>query len=87
MRRPAQASRYSIVDSYDNHARIPEHFAAVDAALIGLRGGHWSVDFRAVPYDVAAAVAWSRAHSPFGEAEAQLLQTGEMTARSGSPKP
>ncbi|MGB3698104.1 MAG: diaminopimelate dehydrogenase [Gordonia sp. (in: high G+C Gram-positive bacteria)] len=29
---PAQASRYSIVDSYDNHARIPEHFAAVDAA-------------------------------------------------------
>ncbi|MGB3604719.1 diaminopimelate dehydrogenase [Gordonia sp. (in: high G+C Gram-positive bacteria)] len=29
---PAQAARYSIVDSYDNHARIPEHFAAVDAA-------------------------------------------------------
>ncbi|GAA3966136.1 diaminopimelate dehydrogenase [Gordonia caeni] len=29
---PAQAARYSIVDSYDNHARIPDHFAAVDAA-------------------------------------------------------
>lgn len=29
---PALAARCSIVDSYDNHARIPEHFAAVDAA-------------------------------------------------------
>lgn len=29
---PALAARYSIVDSYDNHARIPDHFAAVDAA-------------------------------------------------------
>ena len=54
--------------------------------LLERRGGHWSVDFRAVPYDVAAAVAWSRAHSPFGEAEAQLLETGEMTARSGGTK-
>jgi diadenosine tetraphosphatase ApaH/serine/threonine PP2A family protein phosphatase len=46
------------------------------------RGGRWTVDFRTVPYDVQAAVAWSRAHSPFGEAEAQLLESGEMTARS-----
>lgn len=29
---PALAAKYSIVDSYDNHARIPDHFAAVDAA-------------------------------------------------------
>ncbi|MGO1630407.1 MAG: diaminopimelate dehydrogenase, partial [Microbacterium sp.] len=29
---PELAARYSIVDSYDNHARIPEHFDAVDAA-------------------------------------------------------
>lgn len=29
---PALAARYSIVDSYDNHAHIPEHFAAVDSA-------------------------------------------------------
>ena len=29
---PTQAARYNIVDSYDNHAHIPEHFAAVDAA-------------------------------------------------------
>ncbi|GAC56637.1 meso-diaminopimelate dehydrogenase [Gordonia hirsuta DSM 44140 = NBRC 16056] len=29
---PALAARFSIVDSYDNHAHIPEHFAAVDAA-------------------------------------------------------
>ena len=29
---PALAARYSVVDSYDNHAHIPEHFAAVDAA-------------------------------------------------------
>ncbi len=29
---PELAARYSLVDSYDNHAHIPEHFAAVDAA-------------------------------------------------------
>ncbi|GAA4758380.1 diaminopimelate dehydrogenase [Gordonia alkaliphila] len=29
---PALAAKYCIVDSYDNHAKIPEHFAAVDAA-------------------------------------------------------
>jgi len=29
---PALASRFTVVDSYDTHARIPEHFAAVDAA-------------------------------------------------------
>lgn len=27
---PALASRFNIVDSFDTHARIPEHFAAVD---------------------------------------------------------
>ena len=29
---PELAARYSVVDSYDNHAHIPEHFTAVDAA-------------------------------------------------------
>lgn len=29
---PELARRFSIVDSFDNHAHIPEHFAAVDAA-------------------------------------------------------
>lgn len=29
---PALAATFSIVDSFDTHARIPEHFAAVDAA-------------------------------------------------------
>lgn len=29
---PELAARYSLVDSYDNHAHIPEHFEAVDAA-------------------------------------------------------
>jgi diaminopimelate dehydrogenase len=29
---PELAQRFSIVDSYDNHAHIPEHFEAVDAA-------------------------------------------------------
>ena len=29
---PTLAERYSIVDSYDNHAKIPEHFERVDAA-------------------------------------------------------
>jgi len=29
---PSLASAFSVVDSFDTHARIPEHFAAVDAA-------------------------------------------------------
>jgi len=29
---PALAARFNLVDSFDTHARIPEHFAAVDAA-------------------------------------------------------
>src|SRR5690606_21011812 len=29
---PSLASDFSVVDSFDTHARIPEHFAAVDAA-------------------------------------------------------
>ena len=29
---PALAAHYNVVDSYDNHAQIPTHFAAVDAA-------------------------------------------------------
>ena len=29
---PALASMFNVVDSFDTHARIPEHFAAVDAA-------------------------------------------------------
>ena len=29
---PALAGKFNIVDSFDTHARIPEHFAAVDAA-------------------------------------------------------
>lgn len=49
--------------------------------LLERRGRHWSVDFRAVPYDIAGAVAWARAHSPFGDFEAQLLESGEMTGR------
>jgi diaminopimelate dehydrogenase len=38
---PALAAGFNIVDSFDTHARIPEHFAAVDAAARG--GGHTAV--------------------------------------------
>ena len=31
---PALASKFNIVDSFDTHARIPEHFAAVDASAM-----------------------------------------------------
>lgn len=31
---PALAARYSLVDSYDNHAKIPEHFDRVDAEAL-----------------------------------------------------
>ncbi|MBQ3071880.1 MAG: diaminopimelate dehydrogenase, partial [Oscillospiraceae bacterium] len=29
---PSLAERFNVVDSFDTHARIPEHFAAVDTA-------------------------------------------------------
>lgn len=38
---PALAERFNVVDSFDTHARIPEHFAAVDAAA--RRGGRTAV--------------------------------------------
>lgn len=49
--------------------------------LLERRGGRWTADFRTVPYDTAAAVAWARTHSPFAEAQARLLTTGIMDAR------
>ena len=51
--------------------------------LLERRAGRWTADFRSVPYDIAAAVAWAKAHSPFGDYEAELLSSGEMTGRSG----
>ena len=35
---PALAKHFNVIDSFDTHARIPEHFAAVDAAAQA--GGH-----------------------------------------------
>ena len=52
--------------------------------LLERRGGHWSAEFRTVPYDVAAAVTWSRRHSPFGAFETELLESGTMRARGTS---
>lgn len=49
--------------------------------LLERRAGRWTVDFRTVPYDVEAAVAWATAHSPFGEYEADLLRSGRITTR------
>lgn len=49
--------------------------------LLERRQGRWTVDFRAVPYDIEAAVAWASAHSPFGDFEGHLLRSGEMTGR------
>ena len=34
---PALAARFNVIDSFDTHARVPEHFAAVDKAA---RTGH-----------------------------------------------
>ena len=51
--------------------------------LLERRAGRWTADFRSVPYDVSAAVAWAQAHSPFGDYEAELLPSGEMTGRAG----
>ncbi|MDV6375417.1 metallophosphoesterase family protein [Deinococcus arenicola] len=51
--------------------------------LLEERGGNWAADFRAVPFDIEAAVRWSQAHSPFGEFEAQLMRSGMMVGRGG----
>ena len=51
--------------------------------LLEERGGRWTADFRAVAYDIEAAVRWSGAHSPFGEFEAMLIRSGEMVGRGG----
>lgn len=54
--------------------------------LLERRGPHWNVEFRAVPYDVAGAIAWARANSPFGDFAAGLLSSGEMRGRgTGQP--
>ena len=38
---PALAAKFCIIDSFDTHARIPEHFANVDKAAQG-GGSIWS---------------------------------------------
>lgn len=51
--------------------------------LLERRGGGWTVDFRAVPFNIEAAVRWSKAHSPFGAFEEALMRSGEMVGRGG----
>ena len=49
--------------------------------LLERRAGRWSVDFRAVKYDIDAAVAWAYAHSPYGKYEEALLRSGRLDGR------
>ncbi|PNY80490.1 metallophosphoesterase family protein [Deinococcus koreensis] len=53
--------------------------------LLEWRAGRWTVDFRAVAYDVGGAVAWARANSPFGAFEEALLRSGRFDSR-GEPE-
>ena len=53
--------------------------------LLERRSGCWTAQFRAVPYDIDGAVAWSTAHSPFGVLEASLLRTGTFDTRQHLP--
>lgn len=55
--------------------------------LLERRGGHWTTEFRAVAYDVEAAVAWGRANSPFGEYLEPLLRTGSLEGRGDTALP
>lgn len=55
----------SVSDQIDNDPRARW-------TLIEHRQGHWNVQFRAVEYDFAAAVAWSEQHSPFDSEFARL---------------
>ncbi|KEF34763.1 MULTISPECIES: metallophosphoesterase family protein [Deinococcus] len=51
--------------------------------LLECRRGRWTADFRAVPYDLEAAVRWAQRHSPFGEDVAALLRSGTFEVRGG----
>ncbi|WP_102126459.1 metallophosphoesterase family protein [Deinococcus planocerae] len=51
--------------------------------LLDLRRSGWTVEFRATPYDVEAAVRWSCAHTPFGDGQAALLRSGTFDVREG----
>jgi predicted phosphodiesterase len=45
--------------------------------------GGWAAEFRAVAYDIGAAVRWSDTHSPFGAGEGALLRSGTFDGRGG----
>jgi predicted phosphodiesterase len=55
--------------------------------LLASGSGRWTADFRTVPYDVDAAVAWAHAHSPFGAFEEALLRSGRFDGRGVPPLP
>jgi len=51
--------------------------------LLTRERARWMVEFRAVSYDIEAAVRWSHEHSSFGEGEAALLRSGTFEVRGG----
>lgn len=51
-------------------------------ALLDQVRGNWLVDFRAVDYDVDTAVAWAKAHSPFGDFFERMARSGRLDSRS-----
>ncbi len=58
---PNNAAHYHVVDSFDTHARIPEHFAAVDAAArasghVALIAGGWDPGLFSLQRVLAEAV-------------------------------
>lgn len=58
---PALAEKFNVVDSFDTHARIPEHFAKVDAAAaeggkVALISGGWDPGMFSVARLYASAI-------------------------------
>ncbi|BDP40394.1 metallophosphoesterase [Deinococcus aetherius] len=51
--------------------------------LLERRRDGWAAEFRAVAYDVEAAVRWSFAHTPFGTDQAAILRSGTFDVRGG----
>lgn len=49
--------------------------------LLERRASAWSVEFRAVPYDVEAAVRWAETHSPFGAFVSGMLRNATFDGR------
>ena len=74
---PEYAKYFNIVDSFDTHAKIPEHFANVDASA--KEGGHVA----GTPVCSACRDCWATASCP----KARIIPSGAEVSARAIPMP